>query len=91
MNDPLQPLKARFLLRCADDLGVLEGEVAGATPASDRFADVVHKLAGVAGVFGFARLSELASRLDAQLAHDRMISAPARAELIAELRKVISD
>jgi HPt (histidine-containing phosphotransfer) domain-containing protein len=59
MTDPLAPLRARFLARCADDLLVVR-----AGPDAPNLRRVVHRIAGMAGMFGYDALSDLASRID---------------------------
>jgi HPt (histidine-containing phosphotransfer) domain-containing protein len=61
MNDPLAPLRAKFIERCRSDLAVLRR---GAGDGEMRHA--VHRLAGAGGVFGFPEISDLARRLDDQ-------------------------
>ncbi len=60
MNDPLAPLRAKFLARAAQDLALLRSDEAS---IKDRHY-VVHRLAGAAGVFGYAEVTELARDLD---------------------------
>lgn len=62
MNDPLAPLRARFLARCGDDLALLRGG-----PEAPGAAACVHRLAGTAGTFGYAAVSRLAAEVDDQL------------------------
>lgn len=87
MTDPLEALKRRFLDRCASDLSVLQRVLE--TPeavAPGELKDVVHKMSGAAGVFGFARLSDLARRLDDELAQ----GAPPSAEKVKALIDALS-
>lgn len=67
MTDPLQPLRDRFLDRAKTDRAALEILSAG-DRSSDDLRRLVHNLAGVAGTFGFAQVSEVASLIDDQLA-----------------------
>ena len=59
MNDPLASLRTRFLDRTREDLAQLR---AGAEPRP-----LVHRLAGTAGMLGFAELGRLAAVVDDQL------------------------
>ncbi|HEY8618315.1 Hpt domain-containing protein [Phenylobacterium sp.] len=59
MNDPLASLRTRFLDRTREDLAQLR---AGAEPRP-----LVHRLAGTAGMLGFADLGRLAAVVDEQL------------------------
>ena len=61
MSDALAPLRARFVERCAEDLAVV---LTG--PAAPELPQVIHRLAGVSGMFGYDDLGALAQRLDAQ-------------------------
>ncbi len=57
--DPLAELRRRFLVRAAEDLEQLRS-------AADlaEVQELVHRLSGAAGVFGFAALSEAARVVD---------------------------
>ena len=61
MSDDLAPLRAKFVARCAEDLRVV---LLGA--AAPGLPQVIHRLAGVSGIFGFDDMGALAQRLDAQ-------------------------
>lgn len=74
MNDPLAPLRAKFLERCLEDEALLTGGDPAAPSEELRMA--VHRLAGAAGVFGYPQISELARTLDDQL-HDEGRMSPA--------------
>ncbi|MGA0605376.1 Hpt domain-containing protein [Phenylobacterium sp. VNQ135] len=74
--DPLAPLRTRFLARAADDLAWIE---AGGTP-QDELLVRVHKLAGIAGTFGYAEVSQVAAALEDDLREGRA----------ADLRPLIS-
>jgi HPt (histidine-containing phosphotransfer) domain-containing protein len=63
MSDPLAAMKLRFLARVGDDAGLLRDPAAAAA----EVGLVVHRLAGIAGVFGYAEVSRLAAKLDEQL------------------------
>lgn len=63
MNNLLAAVKLRFLARVGDDVDVLRDPTA---PAAE-VGLVVHRLAGLAGVFGYAEVSRLAAKLDEQL------------------------
>jgi HPt (histidine-containing phosphotransfer) domain-containing protein len=79
--DPLAPLRAKFLVRVADDLAKLR---ATETSAKDRHY-IVHRLAGAAGVFGYAAVTDLARDLDDLLIEQGDAPPQAFAELIAAL------
>lgn len=61
MSDALAPLRAKFVARCAEDLAIVR-----AGPSEPELPRVIHRLAGVSGMFGFDDLGVLAQRLDAQ-------------------------
>lgn len=63
MSDPLAAVKLRFLARVGDDVDVLRDPAA---PAAE-VGLLVHRLAGIAGVFGYAEVSRLAAKLDEQV------------------------
>ncbi len=63
MNDPLAPLRERFRKRAADDLVRLRVLAAG-DPASNELRMLAHNMAGAAGTFGYAALSEAAMAVD---------------------------
>lgn len=58
----LAALRARFLDRCREDLETLR-----APPDATTLRAVLHRLAGSAGTFGHAEVSELAGRAEDQL------------------------
>ncbi len=55
----MAPLRAKFAARCAEDLLVVR---AGA--GAPDLARIVHRIAGMAGMFGYGALGELAGRID---------------------------
>jgi len=63
MNDPLAPLRAKFRIRAANDLARLR-VLAADDPKSDELRTLVHNMAGAAGTFGYADLSEAAKDVD---------------------------
>jgi HPt (histidine-containing phosphotransfer) domain-containing protein len=82
MSDPLAPLRAKFLARCADDADLLS--TADAAAPSDEARLTVHRLAGAAGVFGYHDITGLARTLDDQVhAEGRMHEADLQALLDA--------
>lgn len=66
MNDPLAHLRARFRVRCQEDLSKI---VACGIGSDNRtaLAEVCHKLAGVAGGFGAKDLSRAASDIELKI------------------------
>ncbi|MFT4254782.1 MAG: Hpt domain-containing protein [Caulobacter sp.] len=81
MTDPLAPLRAKFLARVGEDLALLRSAEAS---IKDRHY-VVHRLAGAAGVFGYAEVTELARDLDDLLLADGDAPPEAFSALIAAL------
>jgi HPt (histidine-containing phosphotransfer) domain-containing protein len=61
-DDIMQSLRLRFCARLAEDIGALEA----AAEADDRatIRAVCHRMAGAAGMFGFADLSAAASEAE---------------------------
>lgn len=61
-DDPLAPLKARFRVRCGEDAARLRAHLAGVDEPD--LEGLVHRLAGAAGTFGYADISEAALAID---------------------------
>ena len=82
----MAPLRQRFVARCAEDLAWLSAW----TPEAplEELEHRVHRLAGGAGVFGFAELGEAASRLDQLIASDRRVAPELLRELLERLKQV---
>jgi len=83
MNDPLAPLRARFVSRCAEDLLVVQ-----AGPAAPDLRRVVHRIAGAAGMFGYDALGDLAGRIDDRAHAGEGFAESDLAELSAALEAV---
>lgn len=64
LEDALASLRGRFVARCADDLTDLRRWAGEPAPAPADIHPLVHRIAGAAGTFGFADLSERAKRLE---------------------------
>ncbi|WP_122465001.1 Hpt domain-containing protein [Brevundimonas lutea] len=80
MTDPLQPLREQFIARCRQDRARL------ITPVSDEdVAHLIHRLAGVSGVFGYTQLGEIAGRLDGAIADGARPTSLDLAELLEAL------
>lgn len=69
MSDDVQAgLRRRFQTRCREDLSEVRAWRAGREVSADaRMATIVHRMAGVAGSFGFHDLSRFASAIDDRL------------------------
>ena len=80
MTDPLAVLRTKFIARCAEDLLVVQ-----AGPAAPDLPRVIHRIAGVAGMFGFTALGELAGRIDERAHAGQGFSEAELAELAAAL------
>ena len=83
MTDPLAPLRAKFVARCAEDLLVVR-----AGPVAPNLPRVVHRIAGVAGMFGFTALGELAGRIDERAHAEQVFVQSELSELQAALEAV---
>jgi HPt (histidine-containing phosphotransfer) domain-containing protein len=83
MSDPLTPLRAKFIVRCAEDLLVVRSG-----PGAADLARVVHRIAGVAGMFGYGALGELAGRIDDRAHAGEGFAASDLAELVSALEAV---
>lgn len=77
MTDPLAPLRERFRKRAADDLARLRVLMMG-DPRAAELRTLAHNMAGAAGTFGYAALSDAAMAID-----DRYVAgqAPDAAQL----------
>lgn len=77
-------LAARFRERMVDDLALLGG---GET-SGPRFEVAIHQLAGMAGMFGFAELGELAGVVEGQ-AHAGEVREEDVARLVAAIEAAL--
>lgn len=82
----MEPLRRRFVARCAEDLAWLSAW--SPDGLLDEAEHRVHRLAGGAGVFGFAELGEAALRLDQFIAAERRVAPELLRELLARLEQV---
>ena len=87
MTDPLAALRERFRARVADDLAQLETLVAKGMQG-DELRNLVHNLAGTAGMFGFPDVSAAAGEIDDQLAAGLATSAASLDRLRASMDAV---
>jgi HPt (histidine-containing phosphotransfer) domain-containing protein len=85
--DPMAALKLRFRARLAEERVLL----ADAAEAGDRarLRSICHRIAGAGGMFGYAKLSAIASRVEEAL--DAGVEGPALADLSADLTLLIDD
>lgn len=84
MNEAFKALQARFIDRCRSDLELL---TSGGDVSELRM--LVHRLAGAAGVFGFADISDLAGRLEGQAQDGAAFDPTDMAALQAALRNLV--
>jgi len=87
MTDPLAALRERFRARVADDRARLE-TLAAKGMQGDELRDLVHNLAGTAGMFGFPDVSAAAGEIDDQLAAGLATNATSLDRLRASLDAV---
>jgi HPt (histidine-containing phosphotransfer) domain-containing protein len=80
--DPLAALRSRFIARAAEDLMELHGHLDGAPLDAVALRFTVHRLAGAAGTFGYAEISEAAGK-----AEDDILDRPGQSD--ASLRYLI--
>lgn len=85
-DDPLAPLRARFRDRCAEDAARLRAHLAGEEEA--ELEQLVHRLAGAAGTFGYTALGEAAQAADATFAAGERPSPEALADLADHLEQM---
>ena len=86
-EDPMAALKVRFRARLAEERVLLE-EAAEAGDAA-AFRSICHRIAGAGGMFGYAELSALASRLEEEI--DAGAEGPALAASSADLTRLIDE
>jgi HPt (histidine-containing phosphotransfer) domain-containing protein len=81
IDDALARLRERFIARCEGDLADLRRWTADPANAPDDLVRLVHRIAGAAGTFGFADLSDRA-----KAAEDALVTgAPGREAELARL------
>lgn len=85
-DDPLAPLKARFRARCGDDAARLRTHLAGSDEPD--LEGLVHRLAGAAGTFGYADISEAALAIDDVYVGGGAPSVEALADLAERLERL---
>ncbi|WP_246680325.1 Hpt domain-containing protein [Mesorhizobium sp. B2-8-9] len=86
-------MRERFLARCADQLAELKAaHQAPPLPGNEPLIRVAHSLAGAAGTFGFAEISERASILEMLLVEraDGGSVHAALGALIAEIERTLA-
>lgn len=86
IDDALARLRQRFVARCADDLAELRRR-SGAAP-DDDLVRLVHRIAGAAGTFGFADLSDRAKAAEDALVTGDAGREAALAALIEALQRL---
>lgn len=86
MTNPLDHLRSKFLMRCAEERVLLELADPASPSAEARRA--VHRLAGTAGMFGFHELGRLAAAIDDELHENRSLQPGDFDALTAELRRL---
>ena len=87
-DSTMAALAQRFLQRCADELPRLRQYLATGVD-DDGIRLVVHRMAGSAGMFGYVRLGELATRLDDEMAVTLARTSPALPGLVATLEALL--
>jgi HPt (histidine-containing phosphotransfer) domain-containing protein len=86
LNAALDALKVRFRERAAADAVTIEAAMAGGENGVDGLEPLIHGLAGAAGIFGHAAISEAALALDARFAEGRRPSPDELAALVETIR-----
>ncbi len=61
MNDPLAPIRARFVERARDDLDRIK--------AGEELRFLAHRMAGTAATLGFHEVGALSARIDDQMSN----------------------
>lgn len=90
-DDPLAPLRARFMDRCVDDRATL-CDLLGQDAISrhEALRLLAHRLSGIAGSFGHPSLSRLAAQIDDELVQGRPAVDEQLSALIGALDQVIA-
>jgi HPt (histidine-containing phosphotransfer) domain-containing protein len=89
-DDPLALLRGRFAQRCVEDLATLRSLLnQDAEVRREPLRIVAHRLAGIAGSFGYASLSTLAGVIDYDLAQDQPVADEELSELVTALEWTI--
>lgn len=84
MSDPLGPLRDRFRIRALDEADAMEAALARHDwPTIEQ---LVHGLAGSAGVFGQAEIGAAAAMLDAGFAQEDRPAPEAIGDLVRLIR-----
>jgi HPt (histidine-containing phosphotransfer) domain-containing protein len=83
----MEALRQRFIARCAADLVQLREHQDGFRLSPEALRTIVHRMAGSAGLFGFAEIGALAGKLDGSLADTG--DAAMLPELVASLEPLI--
>jgi HPt (histidine-containing phosphotransfer) domain-containing protein len=86
--DALEQLRERFQRRAAVDLETLRRWAGDPRANGEDLHQLVHRLAGAAGTFGFHRLSELAAKAEDAIVTEGDDLSSAIAALIEELQRV---
>jgi HPt (histidine-containing phosphotransfer) domain-containing protein len=84
----MDTLRARFLARSKDDLAALQRWSSGGAAPDDDHHRILHRLAGAAGTFGFAAISDHAKAVEDLVVAGRSGDGAALSALIAALAEV---
>lgn len=87
MLDPLADLRTRFAARTLERIEALRGaidRVGVDAEAPARIVELAHQLAGSAGTFGYAALSQAAASLEAVARLQRNGEEPANGDLLLQ-------
>lgn len=85
-DDPLAPLRTRFRERCGNAAARLRAFLAGGD--EPELEDMIHRLAGSAGLFGYAEVGAMAEALDAGFAEGRRPTSQALSDLADALERL---
>lgn len=85
----LDAMRERFLIRVRADYEVLAPYRPGRLPPTRELIQVVHKLAGSAGMIGLMEISETAGRLDDELADPQSDTSAGLEALLVAMEKAM--
>jgi len=89
--DPLAALRSRFIARGAEDLTALRGHLDGAPLDATALRFTVHRLAGAAGTFGYAEISEAAGKAEDDILEHPERSGASLRHLVKVLGRLVED
>jgi CheY-like chemotaxis protein len=89
-DESLSELREEFVAQCAKDLATIRALLDSPAPsAHQQLRDMLHRMAGTAGMVGFDRLSLDAKALEGELAHNATKDVSRGLTFLASLERVV--